>query len=128
MIALDIDEDERRWYRGEAGILDEAPLPEVRFAAVTGAEDGSGPADGAGYRRAESEQDCDDVWANWPVDTYWTEDQQAGAHPLDSWGGHSDTEAGDWDADDYGIDSGGSGALDQDDGFYHADDYTISAF
>ena len=85
LIALDIDEDEQDWYRSETGILNEAPLPRVRFAAVADGADRRDRDEDSIYPPDGSEGDCDDVWDDCPSDTYWTQEQQEGAARLDEW-------------------------------------------
>ena len=85
LIALDIDEDEQDWYRSETGILDDAPLPQVRFAAVADAADRRDRDEDSVHPPEGFEGDCDDVWDDCPSDTYWTQEQQEGAGQLDEW-------------------------------------------
>ena len=85
LIALDIDEDEQEWYRSETRILNEAPLPNVRLAAVADGVDRRDPDEDSVYPPDGFEADCDGVWDDCPADTYWTEEQQEGAGRLDDW-------------------------------------------
>ena len=85
LIALDIDEDEQDWYRSETGILNEAPLPDVRLAAVADGADRRDLDEDSVYPPDGFEGDCDSVWDDCPGDTYWTEEQQEGAGRLDEW-------------------------------------------
>ena len=85
LIALDIDEDEQDWYRSETGILDEAPLPEVRFAAVADEADRRDPNEISVYPPDNTEGVCESIWDDCPDDTYWSEEQQEGAGRLDEW-------------------------------------------
>ena len=92
LIALDIDEDEQDWYRSETGILDEGPLPEVRFAAVADGAGRRGPDETSVYPPGDSEGDCEDVWDDCPGDTDWTEQRHEDVGQSDEWVGYDEPQ------------------------------------
>ena len=79
LIALDVHEEEREWYRTETGVLDRTPLPEVEVAVAGSLEDTGG------YAYGEAGRDCEDDWADCPGEGYWNEELQRGARRIDPW-------------------------------------------
>ena len=79
LIALDVHEEEREWYRTETDVLDRTPLPEVEVAVAGSLEDTGG------YAYGEAGRDCEDDWADCPGEGYWNEELQRGARRIDPW-------------------------------------------
>lgn len=89
VLALDIDADELPWYRGETGILDEAPLPRVRISRAIGdlpPVAGRRPGEPAAGRAGVARRDCADIWDDCRDDRYISDGLPAGGERPDRWG------------------------------------------
>ena len=99
LIALDIDEDERDWYRNNTLILDEAPWPAARVFAHA---DASSTREWNGERADPphpSDRACDDVWAHCLGDTGGAQAHQKDTVRRDQWIGYDESQDTDVGAD-----------------------------
>ena len=94
LIALDIDEEEREWYRKETDVLDDKPLPEVDApaAAAPAGHAGGYRSGAAGAPQRQAKQACDDVWSGCPGEEYWNRELQEKAARLDPWADYREAE------------------------------------
>ena len=94
-IALDVNEEETKWYQAETGILDETPLPQEKFAAHGDENfDESPDSDWTTYSEVDEQngyiqRDCENDWAGCPNDSS-NQKFQANTHRSDLWSARSD--------------------------------------
>ena len=96
-LALDVNEEETKWYQAETGILDETPLPREEIVAYVDESPDSGAyaygeVDGRGEHVQRA---CENDWAGCPDDSS-NRDLQANVQEHDPW---SDIDDGvdEWD-------------------------------